>query len=142
MRVLLDTNCLVALAVQAHEHHSATHADYHRRRAAGQQFVVPAQALVEAYSVLTRMPPPYRLSPAVAITVLESTWGTTETSALTAAECWRVLRSQAARGVAGGRIHDGQIAECARKAKADEILTWNTRHFDGSAVPAVSPAPR
>jgi predicted nucleic acid-binding protein len=140
VRVLVDTNYIVALAVPAHDHHLATFADYHRRRSEGHQLVVAAHSLVEAYSVLTRMPPPFRLAPADAFVLLDQSWGKAEAYALTAAECWRMVRSQAARGVAGGRIHDYEIAECARKAKADEILTWNVRHFDAAGVRAVAPA--
>ena len=141
MRVLLDTNCLVALASPAHEHHAATFADYQRRRAAGQEFIVAAHAITEAYSVLTRLPAPHRLAPPDARDVLEKTWSKSGGIALTAAELWRVVRKCADSGMTGGRIHDVVIAECARKGKAGEILTWNTRHFDGSDVAAVTPAP-
>ncbi|MBY0496381.1 MAG: PIN domain-containing protein [Cyanobacteria bacterium] len=139
MRVLIDTSCLVAFALPQHLHHAPTASDLDRRRSAGQQLVVASHAIVEAYSVLTRMPPPFRLTPSLAIAVLDHTWGKAETFAATAAECWRMLRLHAGRGVIGGRIYDGVIAECARKAKADAILTWNIRHFEGSGVAAVSP---
>jgi hypothetical protein len=41
----------------------------------------------------------------------------------------------AAKGLAGGRVYDGCIAACARKGKADEVLTWNARHFE--TLPAI-----
>lgn len=142
MRVLLDTNCLVAHAIPIHQRHALTFADVERRRGASQHFLVAVHALTEAYSVLTRLPPPYRLTPADALAVIDANWGKTETVALTAAELWRVLRACGAAGVRGGRVYDKVIAECARKAKVDEVLTWNLRHFDGSRIPAVSPATR
>ncbi len=135
MRVLLDTSCLVAAALPQHEHHDATVADLARRRGAGQAFVMAAHAVLEAYAVLTRLPPPHRLTPADALGVLDRTWGKTETVALTGPESWRLVRQHAAAGVAGGRVYDGQMAACAQKAKADEILTWNVRHF--AAAPGV-----
>lgn len=142
MRVLLDTSCLVAAALPQHEHHRATVAELARRRAGGHVFLTAAHAVLEAYAVLTRLPPPHRLAPADALGVLDSNWGQTETAALTGAESWRVVRQHAAAGVAGGRVYDGQIAACARKTRADEILTWNVRHFEVEpAVRAVAPGP-
>ena len=141
MRVVLDSNCLVAAAMPWHVHHMATVAELSRRRAARDVFVIPAHSLFEAYSVMTRLPPPHRISPADALTILDRNWAREESIALTPSESWRALRQYAAAGVAGGRIHDGEIADCARKAKADEILTWNVRHFERlSSVRAVSPA--
>lgn len=140
MRVLLDASCLVAAVLPQHEHHAATVDDLTRRRAAGDVVVLAAYGLTEAYAVLTRLPSPHRLAAADALAVLERNWGKSETIALTAAETWRVLRDQAAAGMGGGRIYDAQIAQCARKARAGEILTWNLRHFEGTpGVRAVAP---
>lgn len=140
MRVLIETTCLVALALPDHEHHAATLDSLERRRAAKQEFVVAAQSVIEAYSVLTRLPAPDRLAPDAAFDLLERNWGKSETIALTAAESWRVLREHATAAVGGGRVYDGIIAHCARKAKAGEILTWNIRHFDDArGVKAVRP---
>ncbi|HYE88513.1 MAG TPA: hypothetical protein VEA16_19260, partial [Vicinamibacterales bacterium] len=75
MRVLIDANCLVAAALPQHEHHATTLADLARRRAAGHTFVTAAHAVLEAYAVLTRLPPPHRLAPADAATVLDRNWG-------------------------------------------------------------------
>ena len=140
MRVLVDTSCLVAAALPQHEHHAATLADLSRRRAAGQTFVIAAHAVLEAYAVLTRLPPPHRLAPADAAAVLDRNWATSESIALTGAETWRLLRQHAAAGTAGGRVYDGAIAASARKGKADEILTWNVRHFGGAQPTAVTPS--
>lgn len=140
MRVLLDANCLVAAALAQHQQHRATITELSRRRAAGQALVMAAHALLEAYAVLTRLPPPHRLAPTDAVTVLDRNWSGAETVALTATETWRALRELAAAGISGGRIYDGCIAASARKGKCDEILTWNTRHFTGLSGPrAVSP---
>lgn len=140
MRVMIETTCLVAVALPDHEHHAATLDSLERRRAAKQEFVVAAHAVMEAYAVLTRLPAPDRLAPDAAFDLLERNWGKSETIALTAAESWRVLREHAAAAVGGGRVYDGAIAQCARKAKAGEILTWNVRHFDAApGVRAVRP---
>jgi predicted nucleic acid-binding protein len=33
-------------------------------------------------------------------------------------------------GIAGGSTYDALIAACARKARADAILTWNVADFE------------
>lgn len=142
MKVLIDTNCLVAAALPQHEHHRQTLADLSRRRAAGHRFVMAAHAVLEAYAVLTRLPPPHRLAPADAASVLDRNWGTSESIGLTGPETWRLLRQHAAAGTTGGRVYDLAIAACARKGKADAILTWNVRHFGGVTPMAVTPADR
>lgn len=140
MRVLIETSCLVAAALPQHEHHAATIADLSRRRAAGQEFVMAAHAVLEAFAVLTRLPPPHRLAPRDAGEVLDRNWGASATVATSAAESWRLVRQHARAGVGGGRVYDGQIAACAKKAGADEILTWNVRHFANATGPrAVMP---
>ncbi len=129
MRVLLDSSCLVAAALPQHEHHAATIENLARRRGLGHAFVIAAHSLLESYAVLTRLPPPHRLSPSDALGVLDRNWAKTETAALTGTETWRVVRQHGGAGIGGGRIYDGQIAATARKAKVGEILTWNVRHF-------------
>jgi len=133
MRILLDTNCLVAAVLPQHEHHAATVSDLSRRRSAGHTLLMAAPALLEAFAVLTRLPAPHRLAPADAVSVLDRNWGEIETIAMNGAESWKLIRQLAAAGVAGGRTYDAAIAACAKKGKADEILTWNVRHFSGTS---------
>lgn len=43
---------------------------------------------------------------------------------------YRLAMEAAARGgIVGGRIYDALLAECALKARATRILTWNISHF-------------
>src|SRR6184192_3362205 len=62
-RFLLDTSCLVAAVCSWHMHHEATAAEISRRLSRGEEPVMAAPALVEAYAVLTRLPAPHRLLP-------------------------------------------------------------------------------
>jgi predicted nucleic acid-binding protein len=39
------------------------------------------------------------------------------------------IREAAANRVSGGAIYDALIARCAVQAGADQIFTWNTRHY-------------
>jgi len=44
-------------------------------------------------------------------------------------EYWRVIENAAANGISGGAVYDALIGECAIKAAAQTIYTWNVRHF-------------
>jgi predicted nucleic acid-binding protein len=127
---LPDTSCLVAAVCTWHEHHEVTAADLERRARRREEPILAAPVLLEAYAVLTRLPPPYRLKPRDALTVLEGSWGQAEVVAVPAGETWSLLRSLPARGVAGGAAYDAMIVACARTARADVILTWNRPHFE------------
>lgn len=119
----------MALACAWHEHHEATRTDLERREHAGESIGVACHSLVEAYAVLTRLPPPHRLSPAEAHAVLRGSWKNGAASVLSPAEHWELLESAAAGSIAGGRTYDALIAACARRAGASVLLTWNLAHF-------------
>jgi predicted nucleic acid-binding protein len=127
----LDTSCIVAAVCAWHEHHSAAAGAIERRLTRGERLAVPAAALVEAYAVLTRLPPPHRLSPHDAWTLVETNFIAPATIvALTGPTYATLLRRLAKDAIAGGRTYDAVIAECAHQAKADAFLTFNPRHFD------------
>lgn len=127
--VVLDSSCLIAAACDWHVHHKLTVEEIERRRRARDSLLLAVPALVEAYSVLTRLPPAHRLSPKDAAHVLHASWSRSESVALSAEEYWTLLRGESSRGVGGGRIYDAVIAHCARKARAGALLTWNVDHF-------------
>ena len=129
-RFVLDTSCLVAAVCSWHEHHAATAGELARRSRRREEMVMAAPALVEAYAVLTRLPPPYRLRPQDALAVMVGSWGEEEVVAMTGAETWPFLRALPGFGIAGGSSYDAHVAACARKAKAGVILTWNVRDFE------------
>ena len=104
---------------------------------------MPAPALVEAYAVLTRLPPPHRLSAADAWALIEANFVEQATVQALEAEAYvDLLRRAAAQEVAGGRTYDLVIGECARGARAGVLLTFNPRHFDPApaGVRVIEPA--
>jgi predicted nucleic acid-binding protein len=129
-RFLADTNCIVAAVRSRHMHHSAATSELTRRLNEGQVMLVAAHSPVEAYSVLSRLPPPERVSPADALsTIQQSVIDRAEIVALDANSYVAFLRQASERSVAGGRIYDAVIAACAVHAGADTVLTFNERHF-------------
>ncbi len=92
--------------------------------------VMAAPALVEAYAVLTRLPPPYRLSPADTLTLLEANFMSASRIVALDGKSYRTLLRRAPdEGIAGGRTYDAVIAACFFKAKAAVLLTFNESHF-------------
>ena len=96
--------------------------------------IVAAPALVEAYAVLTQLPPPHRISPEAALTLLDNNFVKSVTViALTAKSYEALLRLAPKNGVAGGRTYDAVIGTCAEQAKASTVLTFNAADFTAVA---------
>lgn len=130
-RFLPDSSTMVAALCAWHEHHSRATAELERRLNAGQRLVSAAPALVETYSVLTRLPPPRRLSPATARTLLESNFmgETVDVIALNAEGYHHLIDTAPNDGIGGGRIYNAVIAACATSGGVDVLLTFNEHDF-------------
>ena len=102
--------------------------------AVAEKTVAPAatawHCCLEFYSVATRLPPEYRLSPADATHLLqEEVFARMGVHDLPANERAGLFEAAAQDGTAGGRIYDAHIAEVARAVGAQVIVTDNRRHF-------------
>jgi len=85
---------------------------------------------LEFFSVSTRLPPEFRLTPAVAAQLVEDEiFGRMVVHDLPAADRLAMLKAAARDSTAGGRIYDAHIAEVARAAGAAVVVTDNRRHF-------------
>ena len=88
---------------------------------------------LEFFSVSTRLPPEFRLSPADAVHLLEmEVFSRMAVHELPADERMAMLKGAAGDGTAGGRIYDTHVAEVARVAGARVVITDNRRHFMAS----------
>lgn len=139
----IDTSCIIAALCTWHAHHVRAAAEIGRRLAARQRLATAAHALLEAYAVLTRLPAPHRLSPADALALLEGNFLDRARIVTLDGDGYRtLLRRIGSEGVTGGRAYDTLIAECARKANASVLLTFNANHFaspDAAGVQVVVP---
>ena len=133
-----DTSCMIAAVCAWHEDHDVSRHEIERRLRQNEVMLVPGPALIEAYAVMTRLPPPHRLAPADALARLESYF--VELGRIIVLEpdgYAALLRGASAAGIAGGRTYDAVIAACAIKAKASTILTLNEGHFSQFARPGL-----
>jgi len=127
MRLFFDTSVLIPAFQLTHEQHEASNrvlAQVLEHSAA-----CGAHTLAEFYSVLTRLPAPHRLEPDQAFFGIEQIAAHFDVIALDAQEYLREIRNAATAKIPGGQIYDFLLLACARKAMADQILTWNLKHF-------------
>jgi len=96
---------------------------------------VPAPATgwhccLEFFSVATRVPAEFRVTPSDAVRLLEEEiFSRMAVHDLPAADRLPMLRAAARDAITGGRVYDAHIAEVARAAGADVVVTDNRRHF-------------
>ena len=131
MSVFLDTSVLLAGLVDFGPQSAPAQSLLHA--VAEKDVRNPATAwhcCLEFFSVATRLPPEFRVSPAEAATLLEQeVFARIAVHDLPAAERVSMLRAVARDSIAGGRIYDAHIAEVARSVSADVVVTDNRRHF-------------
>jgi len=75
------------------------------------------------------MKPPNRIRPDIAELLLEHFKNSLHCISLTADEVLQTIHRTAALKLPGGIIYDALILACARKVQAEQIYTWNVKHF-------------
>jgi predicted nucleic acid-binding protein len=114
--VLVDTSVAVALVVADHEHHDETF-----RKLRGRPLGLAGHAAFETFSVLTRLPPPARRTPATVARLLAGTFP--ESRFLGARAAASLLAELATAGIAGGAVYDALVGAAA----TEHGLTLATR---------------
>lgn len=114
--IAVDTSVVVAAVAAWHEGHAAAN------EAVARGVRVPAHCMVEAYSVLTRLPPPHRVPAGTAAEVLERRFPDVP---LPPADPAGLLGRLAAAGISGGAVYDGLVAMTA--ASHDALLLSRDR---------------
>ena len=131
MSVFLDTSVLLAGLIDFGPQSAPAQSVMHV--IAEERVPKPATAwhcCLEFYSVATRLPPEFRLTPGDAVQLLqEEVFSRMNVHDLPAAGRLAMLRTAAHDGITGGRTYDAHITEVARGAGASVIVTDNRRHF-------------
>jgi predicted nucleic acid-binding protein len=130
VKVLLDTSVLVAALVEAHPRHAQAFPWLQRVRGADVQAVIAAHSIAETYAVLTSLPVRPRIAPSAAWTLVEqSVLPFVQIVDLSSSEIREVIQHLSRRALSGGVAYDALIAETARKAHAESIITLNGGDF-------------
>jgi len=127
MKAFLDTSVLVATFYADHEHHSPSIDLFLRFGKANA--CCGAHSLAEVYATLTSMPAPRRVSGHEALLFLGDIRENLALVALDEQEYFQVVAASAAANIVGGAIYDAILGQCALKADAEAIYTWNTKDF-------------
>jgi predicted nucleic acid-binding protein len=114
--LLVDTSVAVALVVADHDHHEETF-----RALRDRQLGLAGHAAFETFSVLTRLPPPARRTPATVARLLTTTFP--ETRFLGARATATLLARLGTAGIAGGGVYDALVGAVANEHR----LTLATR---------------
>ena len=130
MRILADSNLLIAGLIRSHVHHAAVSPWMQAIRAKRVELVLAAHSVAETFSVMTRGPFQPAMTPAeVWGLIQENILPFADIQTLTHAEYLATLARLAAHGLGGGLVYDGLIAQVAERAGVDLLLTFNTKHY-------------
>ncbi len=128
---LLDSNVLIAILAEAHEHHLPSLALLNGSRRP--RFAIAAHSFAEAYNTLTRVGPRavFGVPPRTAWAALRGLLEITTLLGLTPAQTVDAIGLYARAGGVGPRLYDKLIGEVAIAHGVTMIVTWNTGHMQG-----------
>jgi predicted nucleic acid-binding protein len=106
--LLVDTSIAVALTVADHEHHDTTFQALGSRRLG-----LAGHAAFETFSVLTRLPPPARRTPATVARLLAANFP--HSRFLSADAAAALLAELPSVGLAGGAVYDALVGASAKE---------------------------
>lgn len=128
--IAIDSSVIVAALLSWHESHGPAARALEHALGTKEGVVIPAHALVESYSVLTRLPAPHRLKAADALTLLRENFGQARLAAHAARAVFPMLTELAAASHGGGIVYDAIILDAAAGAGATSLLTLNARDYE------------
>jgi predicted nucleic acid-binding protein len=101
-----------------------------RIRAGSITGVVSAHSLAEIYAVLTRLPVQPRITPQLALQVIQhNIIGVCTIMALSSDDYVQIVSDLANSGLAGGVTYDAIAAYIAKQAQVDHLVTLNAKDF-------------
>ena len=127
MNAFLDTSVLVATFYGDHEHHAPSLDVFLRfgKNAA----CCGVHSLAEVYATLTGMPGKRRVGGDTALLFLRDIREHLTLVSLDEGEYFQAIEQAAQANLASGAIYDALLGQCALKAKAAALYTWNTQDF-------------
>ena len=134
MKVLCDTNVLVAAFLTNHPQHNAARPVLERIKARTDEGWAATHSLAETYAVLTRLPGASQVAPGLAWQIIsENIVKNFSLIALSAKEYAKTLEDAAANGIQGGTIYDALLLAAAAKSGVERVYTFNVTHFQSMA---------
>src|SRR5579864_4317431 len=135
MKVFLDTSVLVSAVLKQHMFHERSFDVLNSVLCRKNEGLISAHSLAEMYSVLTRLPSPYRHTPEQALlSIEENVLKHFKIISLLGTDYAAFLREAVGSGVQGGAIYDALLLKCALKGGAERVYTLNLKHFQTIAA--------
>ena len=129
MKVLFDTNVLIAALVQGHEFHQRAYPWMVKAKKAEIGFYISQHSLAEMYSILTTLPVRPRISPEIAKQMIRENMKPSRVVSLAPNDYRWCINQMAFHNLPGGAIYDSLIARAALKSAADRLLTFDPEDF-------------
>ncbi len=130
LKILFDSSVLVAAFVESHPKHKYALSFLMKAKNKEFQLFVSSHTILEIYSVLTSAPFKPKITPIIAKQLIENNIkNIAKTIYLTDEDSFTIVDKMCNSNFSGGIIYDAIVIECALKAKADEILTLNSKDF-------------
>jgi len=127
LREFFDSSVLIAAFWEGHVHHEPS---FRRFSTAQKQHSACAlHTLAEVYAGMTALPVRPVILPEQALLFVEEIRARLSTVSLDEQEYEETIRGAADRGLTSGRIYDALLLRCAAKVRAQNIYTWNLKHF-------------
>jgi predicted nucleic acid-binding protein len=127
VKAFLDSSVLVAVVYGDHQHHSPSLDVF--LRFGKKDTCCATHSLAEVYSILTGMPGRRRMGGDAALLFLRDVRERLTLVSLSEQEYFGALQAAATANITGGAIYDGLLGQCALKADAETIYTWNSKDF-------------
>ncbi|MFZ0520456.1 MAG: PIN domain-containing protein [Candidatus Acidiferrales bacterium] len=126
MRSFFDSSVLVSVFYADHPQHTSSAKLF---LGAGKDDSCALHSLGEVYSSLTGLPVRPRIAGSEGVRIIEQIRERLTLITLTEQEYASALERASASGIVGAATYDALIAQCALKAGAHVLLTWNVRDF-------------
>jgi predicted nucleic acid-binding protein len=130
MKVLFDTNVIVAAFINSHPEHKRSLPWLQKAVRKQIEGLVSVHSLIEVYSVITRLPLSPRISTDLALKLIkENILNSFKLITYSSKDYIDLLASLEKNNISGGASYDGLILWAAEKSKADKIITLNANDF-------------
>lgn len=130
MKILFDSSVLIAAFVESHPKHNLALSFLLKAKNKEFELLVSSHTILEIYSVLTSAPFIPKITPQIAKQLIENNIkAIAKIIYLTGNDYFRLIEKMSNSNFSGGIVYDALIIECALNAKADEIITLNTKDF-------------
>ena len=130
MKVLFDTNVIIAAFINSHPGHRRSLPWLQKAVNKKIEGFVSVHSLIEVYSVITRLPLSPKISTDLALKLIkENILSSFKLITYSPRDYIDLLVSLEKNNISGGASYDGLIIWAAGKSKADKIITLNVNDF-------------